>query len=467
MPPEYSQRLSKIPFVFCVLVTLLFGHAFRAVRWSFVDTSVNLSAAADTRSWHELVSDALTKSVEYRPLLDVGTRAAYRVFGLNLGSYKILVMVEFALVLVALTALFAARSRRRVVAAVLALSVVAGLHTSRVLFLFVPLNAYSTSILIVLAVALLTLTPRLRGHEWVLLPLTLVSLLWLELGIFIVPMVAAAWLLKAPGTTWRGVVSTVAGLTIYLIARLGFSPGGVPLDSPETGLGFSGISADESAALFAHAPWLFWIYNVGATLMTVLASEPRVGRFQFIEGLLRGNVQPSLWLHVLSSVATTCTVGIVLLCIRPQTQRDRLIAAFAVILIVGGSLLGFLYTRDRIGLPGGLGYAMLVYLAASALLERQAARWQRIAASLLVAALGACWLIRVGETYVTIRDVAWDFHLEWSREAAVATAEQNPMVARIRASALKRVPADARRDPLWTYKLFERRYEPAAAEPPH
>ena len=67
VPPEYSQRLSKVPFIFCILVTLALGHAFRAVRWSFVDTSVNLSAAADTRSWHELVSDSLTKSVDYRP----------------------------------------------------------------------------------------------------------------------------------------------------------------------------------------------------------------------------------------------------------------------------------------------------------------------------------------------------------------------------------------------------------------
>src|SRR5215510_8952306 len=104
MPPEYIQRLSKVPFIFAIVVTLALGHAYRAVRWSFVDTSVNLSAAADTRSWSELVSDALTKSVEYRPLLDVGTRAAYRVAGLNLGTYKILVVLEFALVLLILAA---------------------------------------------------------------------------------------------------------------------------------------------------------------------------------------------------------------------------------------------------------------------------------------------------------------------------------------------------------------------------
>lgn len=467
MPPEYIQPLSKIPFVFCVAVTLLLGNAFRDVRWSFVDTSVNLGAAQDTRSWHELAEDALTKSVEYRPLLDLGTRAAYRVAGLNLNAYKALIMLQFALILLALAAMFRAQGLKRAVAAVIALSVVVGLHSSQILFFFVPLNAYSTAMLIVLAVALLTLTPWLRGNrEWIILPLTLVALFWLEFGIFIVPIVAIAWLLKAPGTTWRSVGSALLGLAIYLTARLGFSPGGVPLDSPETGFGFSGLSAEEAGTLFAHAPWLLWLYNVGATLLTVLASEPRAGQFQFVAKLLRGDVQPWMWLHVLSSIATTTVVAIVLFRIRGQPHRDRLIAAFGGVLIVVGSLLGFLYTRDRIALPVGIGYGMLVYTTFSALLDRPAPQRQTIANGLLVAVLGACWLIRIGDRYVAIRDVAWDYHLEWSRESAVAAVEQSAFVARLRASALERLPADARRDPPWTYRLFERRYEPAAADPP-
>ena len=62
------------------------------------------------------------------------------------------------------------------------------------------------------------------------------------------------------------------------------------LSSPDTGLGFSTINAAESAALFANVPWLFWLHNVGVTLMTVLASEPRAGRFQFVSALLSGSV---------------------------------------------------------------------------------------------------------------------------------------------------------------------------------
>ena len=454
---------SSLPFIWCVVVVLTLGTAFRAVRWSYVDTSVNVSAAGDTRSWHEFFSDVLTKSVEYRPLLDIGTRVSYRIIGLNLNVYKFIVVLEFALILLALAALFHAHGWPRVVASTVALSVAVGLHTSQILFLFVPLNAYAASLLIVLTVALLTLTPAARRFEWVILPLTLVALLWLELGVFIVPLVAVAWVMKAPGTTWRSVAAAGIALAIYLVARLGFSPGGVPLESPETGLGFSTISADDSYKLFENARWLLWVYNAGANFMTVLVSEPRAGRFQFVQALIGGSVPSWMWLHVLSSLVTTMLVAVVLRGIRLRPQRDQIIAAFGVVLAVGGSVLGFLYTRDRIGLPVGFGYAMLVYVALSGMLERRTPKWQAIPIGVLVATLGVCWLIRIGERYVALRDVAWEYHLEWDREGVAEVAGQNPIVARLRASALERRPADVRRDPAWTYKLFERRHEPVAS----
>ena len=282
--------VSRLPFIWCLVIALILGTAFRAVRWSYVDTAVNISAAGDTRSWHEFFSDVLTKSVEYRPLLDVGTRVAYRVLGLNLAAYQLIVILQFTLILLALAALFDAKSWPRVVASTIALSVAVGLHTSQILFLFVPLNAYAASLLTVLAVALLTLTPGARRFEWLIFPLTLAALLWLEIGVFIVPVVAVAWVMNAPGTTWRSVAAAGLGMAIYLIARLGYSPGGVPLESPETGLGFSIISADDSYKLFENARWLLWLYNAGSNFLTVFVSEPRAGKFQFVQALMAGYV---------------------------------------------------------------------------------------------------------------------------------------------------------------------------------
>ena len=458
---EKLRTISRIVLIWCIGVTLLVGSAFRQVRWSYVDTAVNLSAAGDTRSWHEVLSDSLTKSAEYRPFLDVFTRLGYQAAGLNLGIYQGIVIVEFALILLALALMFRPDGRPRVTAAILALSIAVGLHTSRILFLFVPLNAYATSMLIVLTVTLLLMTPRLRGYEWVLLPLTLAGLLWLELAVLIVPLALVGWVMKAPGATWRSAAAAVAGLTIYLIARLGFAPS--LMGSPETGFGFSSISPAESAARFGDAPWVLWLYNVGSTMLTVVASEPRAGRFQFVRALTLSDVPVWMWLHVLSSVATTAVVAVGLAGIRRRPHRDQVIAAFGGVLIVGGSALAFLYTRDRIGLPAGIGYAMVTYVAVSALLER--VRSGRHFVLALVAALVLCWSIRSAEMYVALRDTAWDYRLEWDRSEAVSAGRQNQVIARMRQAALSHTPADAERDPRWTYILFERRFSPAAEEP--
>jgi hypothetical protein len=458
---EKLRTISRIVLAWCIGVTLILGSAFRHVQWSYVDTAINLSAAGDTRSWHEVISDSLTKSVEYRPFLDAFTRLAYQLVDLNLGVYHAIVVIEFALILLALALMFRPDGPPRATAAVLALSVAVGLHTSRVLFLFVPLNAYATSMMLVLAGAVSLMSPRLRGYEWVLLPLTLVGLLWLELAVLIVPLTIVAWWMKAPGTTWRSVAAAAGGLTIYLVARWGFAPS-LGIGSPETGFGFSSISPAESAARFGDAPWVLWLYNIGSTVLTVLASEPRAGRFQFVQAFTLDTVPAWMWLHVLSSAATTVVVAAGLAFVRTRPHRDRLIAALGGVLIVGGSALAFLYTRDRIGLPAGIGYAMLVYVAVSTLLEL--ARERRPLVFGLVALLVLCWSVRSAEVYVALRDMAWEHRLEWERGEAVNAALQNPVIGRMRRASLSRPPEDAERDPRWTYILFERRFSPAAED---
>src|SRR5688572_21218919 len=271
--------------------------------------------------------------------------------------------------------------------------------------------------------------------------------------------------MKAPGTTWRSVAAVCVAFAVYLWARVGPGPGLGGMGSPDTGFGFSNLSQGESAALFGTTPWVFWIYNVGSTVMSVLASEPRAGTFRFVWAVKTGTVPPWMWLHVVSSVATTAIVFGALPGIGARPYRDRLIAALGGVLILGGSALAFLYTRDRIGLPAGFGYAMLVYVGITAFLERQGGGTRSTAAAAVVIVLAICWSIRTVEMYTALRDTAWDYHLEWSREDARAAAAQSPIVARMRAAALAHRPASAEQDPIWTYRLFERRFEPEKEAP--
>ena len=70
----------------------------------------------------------------------IATRAAYSIGGLHLWFYKTLVLIEFAAVLWMLLVLCNRPGGERAAAACVAIACVVGLHTSRVLFLFLPLN---------------------------------------------------------------------------------------------------------------------------------------------------------------------------------------------------------------------------------------------------------------------------------------------------------------------------------------
>jgi hypothetical protein len=177
-------------------------------------------------------------------------------------------------------------------------------------------------------------------------------------------------------------------------------------------------------------------------------------------------------LHVLSSLLTTIVVVGSLVRFPPASDRDRLLRAAGLVLLVLGSGLGFLYTRDRIGLSAGAGYALLVFVACAMMLERlgraeaarhlqPVARLKRYALIGVVAILVLSWTMRVGETYVHLRDTAWDFHLEWTdryAELGGTTREQTPLLIALRSAALRAMPDDPRLDPAWSYVVFERQF---------
>jgi hypothetical protein len=154
----------------------------------------------------------------------------------------------------------------------------------------------------------------------------------------------------------------------------------------------------------------------------------------------------------------------------PWKERDRLLVVAGCALMLFGSALGFLYTRDRIGLAGGVGYALLLYVACSSWLafaEATASKLVAWAVTGLVALVAAAWIIRSGETFFQLRDLAWDYRTEWTEryEELGARQEQTALLEQLRAAALAETPADPRRDPAWTYFLFERRFRRASERP--
>jgi hypothetical protein len=436
---------------------------FAAVPFPFIDLYSNLSFA-DSLSWGETIRQAFNAGVEYRPLLTVASKLAYETIGLDLWVYKAIVLLQFAGILATLLWMFRPATRSRALAAAIALLCVTGLHSSRILFNFNPLNAHSAVLLVVLACAALAMEPWARRWEYVYLPVAVVATLALESGVLLVPVLAALWLVRAPGATARGVIAAVAGIAVYAAIRFAL---GAPVDAAaaytHSGRGVSAATPERLDAAFGRWPWLFWIYNVAATIFTVAFSEPREGTYEFTASLLRGSTPEWMWLHVVSSIVTTL---IVCVCFprRNLSPRDRAVTATAVALILGGSALGFLYTRDRIALPAGIGYAMLLYVALPALFVRAApAGARRVAAVTLTSVVVAMWLVRDAETYWFLRDLAWEHHREWTvrYESIRANRPATDLMVVLQALALDGRPAEPAPSPDWANRILERKFGPS------
>jgi hypothetical protein len=455
-----------IPAGWAVLVVAILGVAMFDVSWPFVDL-YNLLYRASAASWHETIANAFASSVEYRPLLFIGVKLAHQLAGVRLWVYQLLVILQFAALLVCLLLLFKPDTRSRAVAACVGLACATGLHSSRVMFMLLPINAHSLGAVLLLGAMLLALAPRSWTREIAFFPLIVVALLLLESGILIVAVIVTLWAVGAPGASRRAVVATVLGAAVYLAVRLGAGEQSAVSTYTETGLGFSDVSAARLDEIFRQAPWLLWLYNVTASLLTVVASEPRAGKFHLIEFILHGRVPGWMYIHVLSSLVTTGVVLYALATSRIVQARDRQLAAAGATILVAGSALGFLYTRDRIALSAGIGYALLVYVALAVLLDgepRDASRtlMRRALVAAAVPIIAAGWFIRTGEAYFQLRDAAWENRLEWTaryEELGGYSRPQTDLLALLRNEAIAQAPADPRRDAAWTYVLFEREFE--------
>jgi hypothetical protein len=448
---------ARIPLIWALAYVVLFGIVFFKISWSLGDTYSHLAGPA-LSSWRDAFVEAFTaRGREYRPFFTLGIKAAYAAVGTWLPFYQALVLLTFGALLTVVVRLCQPVGRARAWAACIALSCVCGLHTSRILFGFWPLNHYAAVMLAMLVAIALALNPRTRPHDWVFGLLMLVATLSLEFGVLVIPVLITLWWFGAPGISGRGVTAMVAAAAVYLAIRFTFGDHSGDLTLwADSGFVFQNLDAETLRARFGATPWVFWIYNVVGTTLTVMFSEPRDGVYSFVESLLARDMAPWQWFQVGSSALTTLVIVAGLVRGRPWNERDRLLIVAGTSLLVFGSALSFVYTRDRLGLAGGVGYALLLYVACAALLEK-APRRLAVGVVTIVAAL---WVVRSAETWFQLRDTAWDYHVEWTDRFVELGGARNStdLMNELRTTALARTPVDVRLDPAWTYFLFERRF---------
>ena len=266
--------------------------------WGFVDTPYELFLAKSLNI-KGMVIHAFTADVVYRPLNRVGINLIHGVVGANLAVFKATTVVLFAGILWCLIALFRVRTGYQALSACLALSCFVGLHTSRVMFGFYPVSHHSVALLGLLATAVLCMSAHRSWYSTCYFVLCLVIPFVIESGLLLLPMLVSLWWAGAPGVQRRDIASSLGAVALYVVVRTTYSSIGadVPWMYEESGLGFGKIDLAGFSDTFGQAPYLFWVYNVMANLMTVLFSEPREGTFEFIHSLIEGNTPPWRWIH--------------------------------------------------------------------------------------------------------------------------------------------------------------------------
>ena len=317
-------------------------------------------------------------------------------------------------------------------AAVFALTVVTGLHTFptfvREAF---PINHFLE--IAVLGLVALNLAQS-RGGWWVDAAAALtfaLAALTLESGLLVWVVVAAAWASGLRGISTRGVVVVTALLAGYVVLRVGMLTEAVPaLTERSAGFLFDRLEPDELQRRFGGAPLVFYAYNVGASLLGLLLSEPRDGVFAALRSWFQGDVLPRTWIALASSVLTGALMGWAfwrrLRQGGPLDATDRLVIVAATV-IPANAVLAFAYTKDEIMAFAGVFYACAAYAAARVVLARVATMRHSGAAwtmSLVLVTMASCWAIRSVSVHYVMTRQAFRVRNDWVQAPRFLQAEK-------------------------------------------
>jgi hypothetical protein len=264
----------------------------------------------------------------------------------------------------------------------------------------------------------------------------LCALLLMEAGVLVWVAIAVGWLTGLRGITWRGVAASTALVATYLVVYLFL------LDAPSTGsrgggFGFQMLGPSEVRDRFGANPLPLYVYNIMASVMTVLASEPRGGVFSFINQILNGPLVIGSVLNVVTSLLTTAVmIWFVVQRWRSWlalefTHGDRVFLVGVAVLAANG-VVSFPYLKEVVMTTGALAYALAVCPAFMLFVERL----QRPAVALARAGL-ACtilaivsvgWTARAALFFVDVQVAAYASQKSWvTVDTWIAQQQRSPL----------------------------------------
>ena len=416
--------------------------------------------------------DGLETAPYLRPMRIAQTKALFDLAG---GEHFRLVYRGFhALLLVTAVLLFVAVLRVSswvdFAASAFALLVLVGLHTFRgVVQEAFPINHFLETVVFCLLVLNLA---RSRGGWWADATAAVafaLAVLTLESGLIILVVSLTARVVGWRGVSARGIAAMLVIAAAYVCLRFVFLATGLPppLDQ-SSGYLFTRLEPSELQQYFGERPLSFYAYNVAASALSVLFSEPRAGVFVAVREWLEGNLLPRMIIEVVTSTATTALL--VWAAVRALHQRalddTGRFLALAVVALAANSMLSYAYTKDEIISLGGTFYALAAFAAMRAALG-YVDRVPRTATMVLIvsaAILAAGWSIRASGLHYLLRTQAlrhqndWvHLPIEWREQGRWPTDPvQLRLIQRLHDEAIElKVPNSRIAEPWWTNRVWE------------
>ena len=455
---DRPNRWTWLSYAYATFAVVGMSYLLLDIPIQVSDSYGNLVAASG-RTLGALVYDQFHARGFLRPFLWAHIRIVYDLSG---GDYYTWFRGWHVGQVAVLTILFLRLVKPRTATAfagvAIGLAALIGIHTfeGTILEAF-PINAYMTILICCYLAADLALGRPAWWRDVAAAVLFAFAALSVESGLLIAVVLVAAYLAGARGVSRWGIAAVVLLVAGYLALRFAVLDVGTPsLSERSSGFGFSVLEPDDLERRFGQHPSVFYLYNVGTSILSVLLSEPRAGvwgttyNFLYREEL---SIPPVINL-------TASVLGTLVLIwyawrrradwfARRFTRDDQLVAIFVAVMLANAAV-SYTYTKDVILSPAGIFYAAALAVAVKTLIETGAvtASYSRIAVlTMVLVVLSGAWAARAIGIHIALRATGavvrneWVYIDDWvARQGIVPDAAGLALKRQLQADAISKHP---------------------------